>query len=252
MSDTRASRTFSGLVHFWPSEMYFSPVPLLFLLTVFFFLPSTASDNCLGKNPVFPFNSVCPSATGLVRSEGMRYKWRREHYPHILLLLPALRMPSVTCHDPSFLSGSARSSIQGKGEKSLGGATLVALGNLLVMWKHRGKPRKKNRSTKEKPAKNCYWIPSDLFTAYCSAYKYESKQISKPAFLGQFDISVVTKTLSLWCYNICMKSEELCQQTYLLSLLPKSSREFGHWWEDKRNRKTPPFYSKSLQYGSKH
>ena len=47
----------------------------------------------------------------------------------------------------------------------------------------------------------------DLFRAYCSAYKYETKQISKPVYLDQFDIWMETKAMPLWCQNIRIKSD---------------------------------------------
>lgn len=58
---------------------------------------------------------------------------------------------SNLCRDPPFLSDSAFSSVPGKGERSLGGATLIALGNLPVMQGHQGKNQeRKNRSMEEK------------------------------------------------------------------------------------------------------
>lgn len=64
---------------------------------------------------------------------------------------------------------------------------------------HQGKkPRKKKQKHEgETAAKNCYLITLDLFRAYCSAYKYETKQTSKPAYLDQFNISMETKAVPL-------------------------------------------------------
>lgn len=64
-------------------------------------------------------------------------------------LLPAQRVPLCDlCHNLSFLSGLICSSVQGKGERSLGGATLTTLGNLPAMCGHRGKPRNKTKQKK--------------------------------------------------------------------------------------------------------
>lgn len=53
--------------------------------------------------------------------------------------------------------GSALSSVQCKGKRPLGGATLTALGNLSVMEGHQGKPRKEKQKHKgETAAKNCH------------------------------------------------------------------------------------------------
>lgn len=133
---------------FDPPKIYFSLCPS-FLFSLFFFsfflLPGTIPDNSPSKNPeipVFQFTTMCPPITGLIRTEGVRHKWRRDH-THSPTFHSQRATFSNLCRDPAFLSGAVCSFIQGKGERSLGRATLIALGNLPVMQGQGGKPRKK-------------------------------------------------------------------------------------------------------------
>lgn len=141
MFDTKAWRNiFWAGFTFDPPKIYFYLCPS-FLFSVFL-LPGTIPDNSLSKYPVFHFTTMCPPTTGIVRTEGVRHKWRRDH-THSPTFHSQRATFSNLCRDPAFLSGSVCSSIQGKGERSLGRATLIALGNLPVMQRQGGKPRKK-------------------------------------------------------------------------------------------------------------
>lgn len=142
MFDTKAWRNiFWAGFTFDPPKVYFYLYPSSFSLSVFL-LPGTVPDNSLCKNPVFQFTTMCPPTTGLVRTKGVRHRGETITYTHSHFPVPKATFSNL-CHDPAFLSGSVYSSIQGKGERSLGRATLIALGNLPVMQGQRGKPRKK-------------------------------------------------------------------------------------------------------------
>lgn len=96
MFDTKAWRNiFWAGFTFDPPKVYFYLYPSS-LFSLVFLLPGTVPDNSLSKNPVFQFTTMCPPTTGLVRTEGVRHKWRRGHNLYTLPLPSPKEQPSVT------------------------------------------------------------------------------------------------------------------------------------------------------------
>lgn len=209
-----ACKTLFGLVHFYPPEIFLFPCPSSLFSHSFFSSFCTAQITSWAKI-LFPFlMAALPSWNRKSENWGRVTPRWRDPLPQTLFHSLLQGGPfCISCLDPPFLLGWICSSMQGEGERSLGGATLIALRNLPAIQGHWGKPGKKKLDRQKEKLLPKIVIESllDYLEHLNFAYKCKTKQVFKLACLDQFDIWMETDSVPLGCQNIWIKSEKLCQ-----------------------------------------